>query len=296
MEDPLRVGGRGGVPHRGHAGREDGAGQGLQRRGAREDEGGAVAEVRLAAGGVGGGVGQGREVTAEVGRGFQCAQGRGDLTFARQTVFAQVGGGFSGVEDEVAGRAEDLDQQAQPFEGLHRRHRVGNRGVVPDGLVQGRRPRIEFLTEFAEMALAGRGESFGVGKRALQSLTEGRSGFAQGLEVSRAPARDFGDVAVVDAVAGGLRQLAGFEAELLLERRLLVERLAERPRLRLALFQVGRVTAAFEFIQRAAGGLVVIEFDEPGGFGEAAEGLFFLLALQVDGDDGAHDEQQADDP
>ena len=62
------------------------------------------------------------------------------------------------------------------------------------------------------------------------------------------------------------------------------------------MFQVGRVAAAFEFIQRAAGGLVVVEFDEPGGFGEAAEGLLLLLALQVDGDDGAHDEQQAHDP
>ena len=97
MEDPLRVGGRGGVPHRGHAGREDGAGQGLQRRGAREDEGGAVAEVRLAAGGVGGGVGQGREVAAEVARGFQRAQGRVDLAFARQATFADFGGGFGGV-------------------------------------------------------------------------------------------------------------------------------------------------------------------------------------------------------
>ena len=41
---------------------------------------------------------------------------------------------------------------------------------------------------------------------------------------------------------------------------------------------------------------MLMQFDEPGRFGEATAGLFFLLALQVDGDDGAHDEQQADDP
>jgi len=90
------------------------------------------------------------------------------------------------------------------------------------------------------MGLAGRGEAFRVGQRVLQAVAQGGRGLGQGLEVGRAPAGDLGDVAVRQSLLGRLGQLAGFEAELLLDRGLLREGLAQGTRVGLAAFQFGR--------------------------------------------------------
>ena len=142
------------------------------------------------------------------------------------------------------------------------------------------------------MILAGGGQSFWIRQHGLESFPRGGARLGQRLEISRGPADDFGDIAVRHSLPAEFLQLTRFEPEFLFERHLLGERLAERAGFGLASFPFRRVgAAALEIIQRAEGLVMLMQFDESGRFGEATAGLFFLLALQVDGDDGAHDEQ-----
>ena len=68
--------------------------------------------------------------------------------------------------------------------------------------------------------------------------------------------------------------------------------LTKRNRLRLAGSLVGGGdAAAFEFIQRHERGGVIVEFDEAGGFGEAAAGFFFLCLQDVPVDYPCDDQQ-----